>query len=50
MDFSITKEKFIINGQEKPLLSGEIHYFRMPVSAWEPALDKLVEAGCNAVA
>lgn len=50
MDFHITKEEFLIDGRPQPLLCGEIHYFRMKRSLWETALDRLVEAGCNAVA
>lgn len=49
-NLEIKHEKFYVDGQETLLLCGEIHYFRMEVSSWEKALDKLVEAGCNAVA
>lgn len=48
--FKITKEYFKIDGKSQPLISGEIHYFRMDKNLWGKALDKLVEAGCNAVA
>ena len=49
MKFQITQHEFLIDGKAQPLLCGEIHYFRMSRSAWEPALDALVAAGCNAV-
>lgn len=50
MQFSITKQEFIIDGRPQPLVCGEVHYFRMPRASWEAALDRLVQAGCNAVA
>lgn len=48
--FNITKRSFLIDGEEKPFLCGELHYFRMPREYWEAALDRLIECGCNAVA
>lgn len=50
LNFEIKETCFNVNGEQIPLLCGEIHYFRMPRDAWENALDLLVEAGCNAVA
>lgn len=50
MDFHITRQDFVIDGKTEPLLSAEIHYFRMAREAWSIALDHVVEAGCNAVA
>lgn len=48
--FKITPHAFEINGRETYLLMGEIHYFRMPPEGWRPALERLKECGCNAVA
>lgn len=49
-EFQITEEEFLIDGKPELLLCGEIHYFRMEKKYWEAALEKLAEAGCNAVA
>ena len=49
-EFEIREEKFYIDGKWSPLLCGEIHYFRIPKEYWGVVLDRLVEAGCNAVA
>lgn len=48
--FEVKEEKFYINGEQCALLCGEIQYFRMPKEHWGETLDRLVEAGCNAVA
>lgn len=48
--FKITPHAFEIDGRETYLLMGEIHYFRMPQEGWRPALERLRECGCNAVA
>lgn len=50
IQFEVKEEKFFLNGEQIPLLCGEIHYFRMPKEHWGQALDRLVESGCNAVA
>ena len=47
--FEAKKEKFYINGEQAPLLSGEVQYFRIPRKYWEAVLDRLVESGCNGV-
>lgn len=44
------KHSYIINGERKFLVSGEIHYFRVPKSDWEKRLLLLKEAGGNCVA
>jgi len=48
--FEVTSRGFLIDNSEKPLLCGEIHYFRIPKKYWSEVLDRLVESGCNAVA
>lgn len=50
MEFQIKREEFLINGKPEIFLCGEIHYFRIEKEKWETVLDKLIEAGCNAVA
>ncbi|MFW6278949.1 MAG: beta-galactosidase, partial [Bacillota bacterium] len=45
------KDKQIhIDGQPRIITCGEIHYFRLPRQEWEDRINKLKEAGCNAVA
>jgi len=41
---------FIIDGEPKPLISGEFHYFRVPHKDWKERLIKLKESGANTVA
>lgn len=47
--FAWDKKGFIINGERKPLLSGEVHYFRVPYKDWRFRLEKLKETGANTV-
>lgn len=45
------KEKNIyIDGEPQLILCGEIHYFRLEKTEWQDRINKLKEAGCNAVA
>ncbi|MCF7930196.1 MAG: beta-galactosidase [Acholeplasmataceae bacterium] len=41
---------FYLNGHPVLVLSGEVHYFRLPVESWSMHLDLLKETGCNTVA
>lgn len=47
---TLHQKQILINGRPKLILCGEIHYFRLPRSAWQDRIDKLKEAGLNAVA
>jgi beta-galactosidase len=38
-----------IDGKPQMIMSGEIHYFRLQKNEWQDRLNKLKEAGCNAV-
>ena len=40
---------YYINGERKPLISGEMHYFRVPREDWKYRLKLLREAGANCV-
>ena len=40
---------FLIGGKSTILVSGAIHYFRVPPSYWEDRLSKLAAAGLNTV-
>lgn len=44
---SITKQAYEINGEKQFLISGEIHYFRVPRKEWKHRLTLLKEAGAN---
>ncbi len=46
----IKQRKILINHRPELILSGEIHYFRLPVECWQDRLDKLKATGCNTVA
>jgi beta-galactosidase len=44
------QKSYILNGERKFLVSGEVHYFRVPKEDWEERLFLLKEAGGNCVA
>lgn len=48
--FSFDRHGYVIDGERQFLISGEIHYFRVPQKDWEKRIRLLVEAGANAVA
>ncbi|MGM9903758.1 glycosyl hydrolase [Enterococcus sp. 10A9_DIV0425] len=43
------KEEFLVDGQPVKLISGAIHYFRLPQSQWEDSLYNLKALGANTV-
>ena len=42
-------KQLLLDGQPVLILSGEIHYFRVPRDAWQARLDRLRQVGCNTV-
>ena len=50
MRSSIAGGKFLIDGREFRILSGEMHYFRVPREYWRDRLAKLKACGLNTVA
>lgn len=42
--------KLLLDGEPVIVLSGEVHYFRLPPDQWQDRLDRLKECGMNAVA
>ena len=42
-------EHFTLNGKQITLLSGSLHYFRVPHQYWKDRLQKFKAAGLNAV-
>ncbi|MDR1640168.1 MAG: beta-galactosidase [Clostridiales bacterium] len=44
------KDSCLVNGKSEFLISGEVHYFRVPKADWAKRLDLLTAAGANAVA
>lgn len=42
-------EGFVVEGKEKKILSGAIHYFRVVPTYWEDRLKKLKAAGLNTI-
>ncbi|EOD01202.1 beta-galactosidase [Caldisalinibacter kiritimatiensis] len=45
----IKNEKVMINGHERMLYGGELHYFRVPREEWRNRIQKIKEAGCNMI-
>lgn len=49
IEFSENGRKFVVEGKEKLILSGAVHYFRVVPAYWEDRLLKLKAAGLNTV-
>ncbi|MDP4282724.1 MAG: beta-galactosidase, partial [Bacteroidota bacterium] len=49
MEFTIKEDRFYLNGKKEFLISGEIHYFRIPRNLWDKHLEAAKEAGLKAV-
>ncbi len=47
---SIQKNKLFMHGETIPLISGEIHYWRLQPYYWEKCLDRIAEMGLTIVA
>lgn len=47
--YTSSGEGFVVEGKEKKILSGAIHYFRVVPAYWEDRLKKLKAAGLNTV-
>ncbi len=43
------KDQFYLNGRPFQIISGAIHYFRVPRAYWRDRLEKLRAMGCNTV-
>ncbi|MFD4227920.1 beta-galactosidase [Streptomyces sp. NPDC058545] len=46
----LERRRLLVGGVPRILMSGEVHYFRLRREDWADRLDKLVAAGCTAVA
>ncbi|WP_181765005.1 beta-galactosidase [Streptomyces albidus (ex Kaewkla and Franco 2022)] len=46
----LERRRLLVNGVPRILMAGEVHYFRLHRADWADRLDKLVAAGCTAVA
>jgi len=46
---SYDKQSFSIDGKRVFLISGEVHYFRIPRALWKDRLTKSKEAGLNTI-
>jgi hypothetical protein len=49
MKISYDSKSFSMDGQRRLILSGEVHYFRMPKAEWKPVLQQARAAGLNAI-
>ncbi|XP_052750577.1 CAD protein isoform X2 [Galleria mellonella] len=48
-NISIVNDKFMLDGQALHIVSGSLHYFRLPAEYWRDRLRKLKAAGLNSV-
>ncbi|GBP10925.1 Beta-galactosidase [Eumeta japonica] len=48
-NISIEGDSFMIDGKPLRIVSGSLHYFRVPAASWRDRLSKLRAAGLNAV-
>ncbi|MBM7553180.1 beta-galactosidase [Thalassobacillus pellis] len=46
----IKNKQIVIDGKPQIIMCGEIHYYRLDRSEWQDRINKLKDAGCNAVA
>lgn len=46
----IKEKQIVIDGKPQIIMCGEIHYFRIKPEDWQDRIEKLKDAGCNAVA
>ena len=46
----LARRRLLVDGVPRILMAGEVHYFRLRREDWADRLDKLVAAGCDAVA
>ncbi|MCM3618896.1 beta-galactosidase [Sutcliffiella horikoshii] len=46
----IKNKQILIDGKPVLIMCGEIHYYRLERKDWQDRIDKLKDAGCNAVA
>ena len=49
MKISFDTKSFLFDGQRKLILSGDVHYFRLPKAEWKDVLTQAKQAGLNAV-
>jgi beta-galactosidase len=47
--FNINDDKFVLDGENFQIISGSIHYFRVPRPYWEDRLARLKALGLNTV-
>jgi beta-galactosidase len=45
----IQNHKLKVGAQDVPMVSGEIHYWRLQVENWKPCLDKIRQMGLNVI-
>jgi hypothetical protein len=49
MKISFDTKSFLFEGQRRLILSGDVHYFRLPKAEWKEVLEKAKQAGLNAI-
>ncbi|MCI8924105.1 MAG: beta-galactosidase [Lachnospiraceae bacterium] len=48
-DYFEIRDDFYLNGEKIKIISGGVHYFRIPPEYWRDRLEKLKALGCNTV-
>ncbi len=49
IDFAVDNDRFLRNGRPHQIISGALHYFRIPPALWQDRLRRLRALGCNTV-
>lgn len=49
MKITFDSKSFLVDGQRRLILSGDVHYFRLPKAEWKNALASAKQCGLNAV-
>ena len=49
MKITFDTKSFLFDGQRKLILSGDVHYFRLPKAEWKDVLAQAKQAGLNAI-
>ncbi|HXB97352.1 MAG TPA: beta-galactosidase, partial [bacterium] len=49
MKITFDTKSFLFDGQRRLILSGDVHYFRLPKAEWKDVLTQAKQAGLNAI-
>ncbi|GAG09412.1 unnamed protein product, partial [marine sediment metagenome] len=46
----VQDKKIVVNGKHIPLISGEVHYWRLNPDCWDKIIDRVKELGLEIIA